>query len=104
MDYLNDIEKTEIQKFLDNKTMANAVKKVLLEAIYNQGTIEPGKPADTKRNFMLRCVLEGKTTEEVGQSAKAVFEGLTWLEAGFRELEKYNWVEQEKKQKLNIAR
>ena len=40
MSYLSDHEKQSIEAFCNNKTMYNAVKKVILSGIYEQGTLK----------------------------------------------------------------
>ena len=98
--YLNDIEKAEIQKFLENPTMLEAVRKVLLESIYFSGTLKEGETAESGRNFILgqltQPIMENAPMEEYGMYTKALINGIRLLETGFQNLEKLRKVEQVK--------
>ena len=47
---LSKEEQAELEKFNQYPMMKQAVKKVLLFGIYNNGTLEPGKEADPTVN------------------------------------------------------
>ena len=105
MDYLNDIEKAEVEKFVENKTMLEAVRKVLLAGIYFNGVLEKGKPADARKNFILaqltQPIMENAPIEEFGHYAKSLVNGVKLIETGFADLEKFKVVEPETKPKVN---
>lgn len=105
--YLNEIEKAEAQRFCENKTMMETVRKVLLMGIYYNGTLRPGEPADPLRNFALtmadRELLKEYTDEELGRNLRAKRIAIDLVELGFKELEKLKKVDKSKKDKVNPA-
>lgn len=46
--YLNDEEKKKVIQFNEDEVMREAVRKVIMERIYNVGVLEEGKPASDK--------------------------------------------------------
>jgi serine protease inhibitor len=104
-DYLNDIERAEIEKFVENKTQFEAVRKVLLAGIYFNGTLVEGKPADARKNFLLALltqpIMENAPIEEFGHYAKSLIQGVKLVETGFNDFEKFRKVESEPKPKKN---
>jgi hypothetical protein len=91
---LSDLEKESIATFLANKTMSEAVRKVLLAEVYYNGVLAPDAPAAPTRNFALTQVISSLsgglpiTNEELGQSLRAKGEGVYAVEAGWQRLEK----------------
>lgn len=104
-DYLNDIEKAELEKFVENTTQFEAVRKVLLAGIYFNGTLSKGKPADARKNFILaqltQPLMENAPIEEFGHYAKSLVNGVKLIETGFQDFEKFRKVEPEVKKKVN---
>lgn len=104
--YLNDIEKDAIIKFIENKTMLNAVKKVLLEEIYFMGRLEKDKDVED-RNWAY--TLGGQTNDatmpdaELGSLLKATAKGLGALERGFDRLSEFKREVPEQKEEGNPA-
>jgi len=83
MDYLNEIEKAEVQKFIDNPTLYQAVKKVLLAEVYYNGTLHPGEVPVTTKNFALGKAFDSKANnEEIGQHFRGVVDAISLLENG----------------------
>ena len=103
--FLNDIEKAELEKFVQNKTMFEAARKVLLAGVYFSGTLDEGKPADARQNFILaqltQPIMENAPMEEYGAYTKALVNGVKLIETGFNDFEKFRKVEPETKQKTN---
>jgi len=103
--YLNDIEKSEIEKFVENKTQFEAVRKVLLAGIYFNGTLTAGEPADARKNFLLaqltQPIMENAPIAEYGSHAKSLVNGVKLIETGFNDFEKFRKVETEPKAKVN---
>lgn len=104
-DYLNDIEVAELEKFVENKTMFEAARKVLLAGIYFNGTLSEGKPAEARKNFILaqltQPIMENAPIEEYGHYAKALVNAIKLVETGFNDFEKFRKVEPETKPKVN---
>ena len=105
MEILNDVEKAAVQQFCAFGTMREAVKKVLLAAIYHNGTLKPGAPAEPLINKALTIPHNHPdfTNEQVGADLRAMYHGIMLLEEGFKQLDSYKKVE-EKQPKPNKAR
>ena len=91
-DYLSELEQTKIEAFCKDEVMYNAVKKVLLQAVYSHGVLEAGKePMETKMNYAFSLVSKSLTNpipdELLGQNLRAMWAGLNALELGFNELQ-----------------
>jgi len=104
-DILNDVEKAAVQQFVQFETMREAVKKVLLAAIYHNGTLKPGQQADPLVNKALTIPRSAPhmSNEQMGAELRAMYHGIIMLEEGFKKLEDYKKVEP-KESKPNKAR
>jgi len=104
-EFLNDVEKAAVQAFHDNQGMFETVKKVLVAAIYENGVLVKGKPAEPFKNAMLTFVNQnpGATNEQVGADLRAKYQGLLALEQGFSYIASLKKVEP-KKATANRAR
>lgn len=87
LEYLNDNEKAAIQMFYESEVMREAVKKVLLESLY-EGTLEPGKKSDPLKNLALVFVSQNldKDDSKIGANVRALYHGINALELGFNKL------------------
>jgi hypothetical protein len=90
-EYLTDLEIVKIETFVSDKDMFEAVKKVLLQHIYEQGVPKAGFPHNPLKNraFMLvQHATDNPMTDEVlGQHIRGVWEGVNALEKGYEELQ-----------------
>lgn len=92
MDYLSDQEKSQIEKFVGNKKMFEAVRKVLLAGIYENGVLKPGEDHDPSKNFALTQVFTALihghpiSDEDIGQNIRAQAAGIRLVETGFKKL------------------
>lgn len=87
MDYLSDIEKAELNKFATNKVMFEAVKKVLLAGIYQNGVLKAGEKAEPLKNFALGLAFKpGISNEMLGADLRACAEGINTVELGFKKI------------------
>jgi hypothetical protein len=107
-DILNDKEKKQIQNFLANTNMKEAVKKILLASIYSNGTIKPGEDPDYLRNHFLGLLLEPRTgqeynltNEQLGAKFRARIEAVILLDDGFKQLDKFEIINIEIPEKKN---
>ena len=100
MAILNDVEKAAVQKFVEFETMREAVKKVLLAAIYHNGTLKPGETADPLINKALTIPHSRPelSNEQIGAELRAMYHGIIMLEEGFKKLADYKKVEVKTKQ------
>lgn len=87
--FLNSIEQAELNKFADNKTMFEAVKKVLLAGVYFNGTLRPGEDANPQFNFAVNLGDEQRTNEQIGAENRAQAQGIRTVITGFKEIESY---------------
>ena len=103
--YLSDQEISKIEQFADDKVMREAVKKVVLEAVYDMGTLKEGKEADPMRNWALVIAQQanewGHDNEQLGQRLQAVSEGVQRVEQGFGALDNIKADVKEAKSKKN---
>lgn len=87
MEYLNEQEKEKIARFMEDTVLVNALKKVLLEPIYRQGTIQPGEDPEPLKNGALALAFDRKVTnEELGADVKSFAQGVHHLETAFDKL------------------
>jgi hypothetical protein len=89
---LNDKEKSEIEKFCANETLKEAVRKVLLAGIYENGVLKEGQKADPSKNFALYEAFMSTngapiTDAELGQVIRAKAWGIKAVEMAFAELD-----------------
>lgn len=99
MEILNDLEKAAVQKFYEFETMREAVKKVLLAALYSNGVLKPGEKAEPLINKALTIVHNqpGIDNEKIGADLRAMYHGIMMLEEGFKQLSMYVKVEEKPK-------
>ena len=108
MDYLSEKERSEVQKFLENKIAFEAVRKVLLSGVYLDGRLEADKPADPLKNFILASFTQPGVgllpDSDMGAKMRSIINAVSMIETGFAELEKCRKVEVTPISKINKAR
>lgn len=106
--YLNDVEKEELAKFVENQTLFNAVKKVILEPAYCQGKLEPGKDPRANYNFFMAQMsqpqVDGSPTEIYALHAKSLVKAVQIIEDVFKNFEDFRVVKSEEKETKNRGR
>lgn len=104
---LDDNEKKAVAQFVSSEVMTNAVKKVLLAAIYYNGTFREESVLNPLYNAAFTLVAYKKeqklTNEQIGEDLSALYEGVNALEAGFSALGQFK-PEEEKAEEPNQAR
>jgi hypothetical protein len=103
-EYLNKAEKAAVMSFIGNKTMSEAVKKVVMHTITHQGVLEAGKPA-VEANWVFGLAagsMNHVTNEQLGEELKATLKGLSYLQEGFKKLYEVS-VPAPKESKVNPA-
>lgn len=91
-EYLSDIERRKILSFINDETMLEAVRKVLLFGIYFNGTLKEGEAANPAQNFALQLGFQSDvqgvvlSDEQLGADVRAQVKGIRLLESGFAEL------------------
>ena len=107
-EYLTKIEIDQLKAFNENVVLKNAIKKVLLDPIYNQGVLKEG--LIPSRNFALtqafNMLLQKRETwdyEKIGIDTMTNAKAIQLVEQGFGELEKFKVEKKEKSKKDNPA-
>lgn len=93
MDFLTDKERDKIIKFNQDTELVEAVRKVMLKAIYGQGVLRQGVKSNPLNNAALSMVfhtVNGSviSDEQLGADLRGFAHGLNLLESGFIELSK----------------
>ena len=104
---LSDKEIAEVQKFIKNDCLKEAVKKILLYGIYYNGTLKKGEEPNPMMNFALTInEIDGKmlTDEEIGAVLRAKRHAIEMLVTGYQELEKFDMIPAKETKKGNQAR
>src|ERR1035438_5850041 len=98
MEILNDLEKAAVEKFVEFETMREAVKKVLLAALYSNGTLTAGKKSEALVNSALTFAhIHPEASDEIiGQHTRALHSAVIALEEAFKHLETYKQKVEEK--------
>lgn len=91
-EFLNDHEMDKLIQFNGDTVLKEAVRKVLLAGLYQNGTLKKGKPAVTLFNAALGTVSGARanklTDAEIGADLRAHWEGLNALEGAFNDIGK----------------
>ena len=87
---LNEKEIEKIEKFCNDEVMFEAVKKVLLAGIYENGTIKEGMPALPLKNFALADAMDPTNDPEmVGRALQVSASGISLVENCWARLQDY---------------
>lgn len=98
--FLDSLEREKIVIFNADVVLVNAVRKVLLEAIYNNGVLRKGMKPDPLRNAatgLAMVAVNGQddtgrvvtiSNEELGADLRAMTQGINLLEQGLAQLAK----------------
>ncbi len=86
-DSLTEVEKAKIEQFCKDEVLSSAVRKVLLQGLYVQGTIQKGFDVDPLQNgaFSLASLAVGNPIPdaEIGAGVRAQFAGVNYLKNAF---------------------
>ncbi|MBR1146683.1 hypothetical protein [Bradyrhizobium sp. AUGA SZCCT0431] len=97
---MSDVEQASVIAFTSNKQMRDAVKKVLLAQIYEQGTIQSGKTPNESNWAFVPFINEfPKSNEQIGEEIRATIHGLNFLKAAFDRLDEVQAPAETKKPK-----
>lgn len=102
---LSELEKDKLSFVANDKVMLGAIKKVVLSAVYFDGTLQKDSEPEAQKNFALALAAKPNISNEaLGAELKASLAGVQLLETGFRELEKYAVEKVTLKEAVNQAR
>ena len=95
-DMLSEAEKSQLEAFVGNPLMVQAVKKVLLFPIYHNGTLEKGQNPNALMNFLFAYAIQDPKVdnETVGRDVRIQAAAVRLLELAFMEIEGYEKVEE----------
>ncbi len=101
-DILSEREVQEMEKFVNNDVMVQAIEKVILYGVYYNGTLLKGKEAKPMMNFALNMITNAKmmnsspTDEMLGRELRGASEGIMLLQSALRMLKTLKKEEEEK--------
>lgn len=93
---LDDLEKSKIEAFCQDRIMFEAVKKYILVYMYQDGVAKPSEPHKGNVNWALALAFNAnapaqmggipRTNEELGADLRAKAQAVQIIESGFQEL------------------
>ena len=92
--FLSEIERTKIEIFNQDTILVNAIRKVLLKSIYDNGTLRKDVPPDPTRNAALALAalaIKGNgvvSNSDLGEDLRGLMQGISLLENGLSQLAK----------------
>src|SRR3990167_7784887 len=98
--FLNGLEQAKLQKFADDEDVQAIVKKVLLAAVYQNGTLQKGQDPNPLHNFALSFLQYADsrgieiTNDQIGANLRACFEGIRMVESAFEIFKEYKTPEE----------
>jgi len=93
MEFLTDIQKDKLANLNQDEDLKDALKKIFLAVVYENGTLKKGIKANPLRNALLGLVQETQskviTNEQLGEDLRAMFEAIKMIELGFGKVEEF---------------
>lgn len=89
---LTDLEKSKVFQFMQDENMVEAVRKVMLAAMYSNGTLRQeanSSPLTNSAFALVALATSGQGTisnEELGEDLRGLFHGVQLMERGFKRL------------------
>jgi len=106
--YLSDKEYELVRKFVENEATVEAVRKVLLSGVYDDGIRVEDKPAEPLKNFILgkmsQPLMINAPMETKGMEITSVINAVSMVERGFEELDRFKVKKPEVEKEKNKAR
>lgn len=88
LSFLTEQERDALQMFVQNDTMREGLRKVLLDEIFNQGVQKQGQPTLLTRNFVFGLDPSGQLSDDqYGRAIRVHVEALVVLEKALNKLE-----------------
>ena len=100
---LNQREKQELQKFIHNKVLRDAVKKVLLYDLYYCGTLRLDDDANTKNFALDMADNQNMSPTQLGYNVKVSADGIKLIEKAYDNIDRFKEVSKEDKETKNPA-
>lgn len=93
MEFLTDIQKDKLASLSSDDVLVDALRKVFLAVVYENGTLKSGVKANPLKNGLLGLVQETQmkiiTNEQLGEDLRAMFEAIKMLELGFTKVDEF---------------
>ena len=93
IELLSDVEKEKVMTFVRDEILVSAVKKILLQSIYGNGTLRADVDPDPTRNAALglaALAIGGKgvvSNADLGEDLRGLMQGISLMEQGFTYME-----------------
>lgn len=102
--FISDIERQKLEVFNADPIMKEAVKKILLKGIYENGTLRAGIQTEPLKNFALSLAFTpGVSNEELGSDLRARAAGIAALESAFTKIGEYKQSPPDNGEEINKA-
>ena len=90
-EYLTDLEVTKVEQFCGDKDMFEAVRKVMLAAVYYSGALKKGEKLEPKNqafDMIAKAYQQGIaiSNEKLGEELRSLFSGVDIVEQAFGNL------------------
>ena len=106
-DVLTEVEIAKIENFCKDEVLVGAVRKVLLQGLYVQGTVQKGFDVDPLQNgaFSLASIAVNNPIPdaEIGAGVRAQWAGMNFLKNAFDSLNLIKTVKEEEESPYNEA-
>lgn len=109
MEHLTETEKEKLYSFNEDKVLAGAIKKVILEVIYTEGTLRKGVDPNPRKNTafaLANLATSGQgviSDEEIGADLRGMVYGIKLLESGMAKIATIKREKKEKSKEKNKA-
>lgn len=85
---LTELEAQKIEQFRSDKEMYDAVKKVLLAAIYTSGTLNQVDPRENAAFHLAAMAITNPIPDEqIGMHVRSMWAGINFLKNGFDDID-----------------
>lgn len=101
--FLNETEKELLTYLQDDKATLDALKKLMMNSIYEQGVVKSGAMHDPLHNWALSLATRDVSNEQLGSDLRAAAQGILFVQIAFKDLANFK-PEVEKVEKSNPAR
>ena len=107
--YLSERETIELTKLVENPVCLEAMKKILLAPVYDQGVLK-GSDAEPTKNFALQKAMSALQVnpsidnESLGEDIRANTQAIRLVELGIEELNNFKPITIKTPKKVNEAR
>lgn len=96
--FLNEQEQTQLAHFADNEKMVEAVRKVMVAGLYENGVVHEGRRPEPRQNaaFYLVSSNPDATNEQLGADNRARWEAANIVDRAFQIIEEYKTPEEQR--------